>query len=72
MSKFFNFFDKSKRYVDWFDMLKLFDIFDRFERSVDSIDMSNIEENAGAIVPQAVGQMGQVGDKCSMKNPDVF
>jgi len=40
MSKFFNFFDKSKRCVDWFDMLKLFDIFDRFGRSVDSIDMS--------------------------------
>jgi hypothetical protein len=38
MSKFFNFFDKSKRYVDWFDMLKLFHIFDRFGISVDGID----------------------------------
>lgn len=44
MSKFFNFFDKSKRCVDWFDMLKLFDIFDRFGRSVDLADRSNVGE----------------------------
>jgi len=70
MSKSINFFDKFKRCVDWFDMLELFNIFDRSERSVDSIDMSNFGENAGAFVPQAVGQLGAVGDKCLMKNPD--
>jgi len=70
MSISFNFFDNSGQCVDWFDMLKLFDIFDRSKRSVDSNDMSDFGENAGTFVPHAVGQLEQVGDKCSMKNPD--
>ena len=44
MSIFFNFFDKFKRCVDWFDMLKLSGVFDRFGIRVDSIDRSHIGE----------------------------
>jgi hypothetical protein len=71
MSKYFNFFDRFQRCVDWFDRLKLSGFFDRFGPRVDSIDRSHIgridDENrrrggrdgrpVGAFIPKAMGQL---------------
>ena len=60
MSKFFNFFDRSKRCVDWSGMVKLSDVLDRFRPRVDSIDRSNIRENENKTREGAVtGYLGE-------------
>jgi hypothetical protein len=60
VSKFFNFFDRFKRCVDWFDMLKLPGVFDRFGPRVDSINRSNIRENENKTREGAVtGYLGE-------------